>query len=158
MTRTPSTDDASRHPLLAGLPGDAAQAVAGCATEVTFKPGDLLLVEGDAADVLYLIRHGRVAIEVHWPERGRVVIETVGAGACVGWSWMVPPYRWHFDARAVEPVAAIALDGACLRSKAAADPALGYALMGRISAMLLSRLQATRVRLLDLYDRHDDGR
>ena len=141
----------SVHPLLAGLPGDAVAYVAGCARNVAFNPGTLLLAEGEPADTLYLVRRGRVAIEVHSPGLGPIVIETVGPGAVVGWSWLVPPYRWHFDARAIDAVGAVAVDGACLRDKAEADPALGYALMKRITAVLLERLQMTRVRLLDLY-------
>jgi CRP/FNR family transcriptional regulator, cyclic AMP receptor protein len=141
----------STHPLLAGLPGDAVANVAGCAQNVSFRSGDLLLAEGDSADTLYLLRRGRVAIEVHAPERGPIVIETLGPGATVGWSWLVPPYLWHFDARAMGEVGAVAIDGACLRAKAEADPSLGYELMKRVAAVLLSRLQATRLRLLDLY-------
>jgi CRP-like cAMP-binding protein len=139
------------HPLLAGLPGDAVAQVAGCARNVAFAAGRLLLAEGDPADTLYLVRRGQVAIEVFSPGRGRVVIETVAPGGVVGWSWLIPPYRYHFDARATCPVGAVAVDGACLRAKAEADPALGYALLSRVSGLLLERLQATRVRLLDLY-------
>jgi CRP-like cAMP-binding protein len=139
------------HPLLAGLPGDAVKSVAGCAQNVAFDPGALLLAEGDPADTLYLVRRGHVAIEIHAPGRGPIVIETVGPGAVVGWSWLVPPYRWHFDARAAGAVGAIAVDGACLRRKAETDPALGYALMKRVAIVLLDRLQMTRLRLLDLY-------
>jgi len=141
----------SAHPLLAGLPGDAVASVAGCAQNVAFDRGSLLLAESDPADTLFLLRRGLVAIEVHSPGRGSMVIETVGPGAVVGWSWLVPPYRWHFDARAVDPVGAIAVDGACLRDKAELDPALGYALLKRVAAVLLERLQMTRMRLLDLY-------
>jgi CRP-like cAMP-binding protein len=139
------------HPLLAGLPGDAVASVAGCARNIALDPGVLLLEEGDAADTLYLVRRGHVAIEVYAPGRGPIVIETVGPGAAVGWSWLVPPYRWHFDARATDEVGAIAVDGACLRQKAESDPALGYALMKRVATVLLDRLQMTRLRLLDLY-------
>ena len=146
----------SRHPLLAGLPGDAVERVAGCAHNVAVAPGRLLLAEGDPADTLYLLRRGRVAIEVHGPGSGRVVIETLGPGEAVGWSWLFPPYRWHFDVRAVDAVGAVAVDAACLRDKAEADPALGYELMRRVGAVLLERLQATRFRVLDLYG--DGGR
>ncbi len=126
--RTTLAELVSTHPLLAGLPGDAVASVAGCARNVAFDPGSLLLSEGDAADTLYLLRRGQVAIEVHSPGKGPIVIETLRPGAAVGWSWLVPPYRWHFDARAVGAVGAIAVDGACLRQKAEADPVLGYAL------------------------------
>jgi CRP-like cAMP-binding protein len=141
----------ARHPLLAGLDENAVAQVAGCARNVAFEPGRLLLAEGDRADTLYLVRRGHVAIEVHAPGRGSVVLETVGPGSVVGWSWLIPPYRWSFDARARDDVGAIAIDGACLRHKAQADPELGFALLSRVSSELLSRLQATRLRLLDLY-------
>jgi CRP/FNR family transcriptional regulator, cyclic AMP receptor protein len=143
------------HPLLTGLPGDTIAHVAGCARNIAVDTDTLLLAEGERADTLYLLRRGRVALEVHGPGQGRLVIETLGPGHAVGWSWLFPPFRWHFDARALEPVGAVALDGACLRAKAEADPAFGYALMQRMSAVLLERLQATRLRLLDLYGRHD---
>lgn len=142
----------SSHPLLAGLPGETAAELAGCARNVAFDAGTLLLAEGEPANTLYLLRRGRVALEVNSPGRGPIVIETMGPGAAVGWSWLVPPYRWHFDARALEAVGAISVDAACLRSKADADPALGYALLTRVAEALIDRLQATQMRLLDLYD------
>jgi len=154
MARVPIAEVVSTHPLLADLPGATISQVAGCARNVAFDTDALLLAEGDAADTLYLVRRGRVAIEVHAPGRGAIEIETVGPGGVVGWSWLFPPYRWHFDARAIEPVGAVAVDAACLRAKADADPALGYALMSRVSALLLDRLQATRMRLLDLYGKN----
>ena len=88
---------------------------------------------------------------MHQAGHGPIVIETVAPGSAVGWSWLVPPYRWTFDARALEPVGALAIDGACLRTKCRDDPALGFALSSRVTQELLERLQATRVRLLDLY-------
>ncbi len=148
---TPMAELVASHPLLAGLPGDAVAEVAGCAQNVAFAPGELLLAEGDPADTLYLVRRGRVAIEIHAPGRGPIVIETVGPGAAVGWSWLFPPYRWQFDARAAGPVGVVAVDATCLRAKADTDDALGHQLVNRVAAVLLERLQATRIRLLDLY-------
>ena len=85
------------------------------------------------------------------PGRGPLTIETIEAGDVVGWSWLFPPHAWHFDARAVAPVRAIEVDGACLRAKCEKDPVLGYDLMSRFSAVLLERLNATRFRLANLY-------
>jgi CRP-like cAMP-binding protein len=141
----------AEHPLFVGLPEPVVAEVVGCARNVVFDTGSLLLAEGDPADTLYLVRRGTVAIEVHTPGKGALVVETVGPGGVVGWSWLIPPYRSQFDARAREPVGAVAIDGGCLRSKADIDPVLGYALLRRVSEVLLDRLQATRFRLLDLY-------
>jgi CRP-like cAMP-binding protein len=129
--------------------------VAGCARNVSLHQGELLIAEGGPADTFYLIRRGLVSIEIHSPGRGSIVIETVGPGGTVGWSWLVKPYRWQFDVRAVEPVGAIAVDGICLREKAETDPEVGYLLMKRVASVLLERLQMTRIRLLDLYGSGD---
>ncbi len=141
----------AHHQLLAGLPGDAVAKVAGCAQNVAYRAGELLLKEGGEADTLFLVRRGTVAIEIHAPNGGAMVIETVGPGATVGWSWLFAPYKWQFDARAVDSVGVVAVDGACLRAKADTDDAFGHLLVSRVAAVLLERLQATRIRLLDLY-------
>ena len=140
-------------PVFAGLAEDDLALIAGCAQNCGFEDDQLLFKEGDAADTFYLVRRGRVAFELHTPDRGGLVIDTADAGDVVGWSWLFPPYRWHFDARALTPVRATAFDGACLRGKCEDDPRLGYALMSRFAQVLIERLQWTRLRLLDLYGR-----
>ena len=138
-------------PLLDGLSDGERALLAGCARNVHFGAGERLFREGDAADLFYVLRQGSVALEAFVPARGPVVIETIEAGELLGWSWLFPPYRWHFDARALSVVRATAFDGACLRQKCEDDPALGYRLMGLFAQVLIERLQSTRIRLLDLY-------
>ncbi len=138
-------------PLFEGLSPEALELVAGCASNIRFHDGEMLFSEGDDADVFYLVRHGRVALETFVPPRGAVTIETVEQDEVVGWSWLFPPYRWHFDARALGLVRATVFDAACLREKCEIDPALGYGLMSRFAQVLIERLESTRVRLLDLY-------
>lgn len=137
-----------------GLSGEDLDLIAGCATNVRFAAGDLLIEEGGHADTFFLLRTGRVGLEVHVPDGGALIVDTLGPGDVVGWSWLFPPYRWSFDARAVEDARAVAFDGACLRGKCDDDPRLGYALMQRFSRVIGSRLQATRLQLLDLYGRN----
>ncbi|HZO97930.1 MAG TPA: cyclic nucleotide-binding domain-containing protein [Gaiellaceae bacterium] len=138
-------------PFFARLAPDHLALVAGCATNVHFDEDEVLFREGEQADVFYLVRHGAVAVEMFAPPRGTTAIETIEAGEIIGWSWLFPPYRWHFDARALVPVRATAFDGACIRGKCADDPALGYALMSQFAQVLIERLQWTRLRLLDVY-------
>lgn len=133
------------------LDPDYLDLIAGCGTNVHFDAGAVVFREGEAADTFYVLRSGKVALEIHLPERGALVIETLGAGEVLGWSWLFPPYRWHFDARAVEGTSAVALDGACLRGKCDDDPRLGYLLMQRFAQVSQERLQATRLQLLDVY-------
>jgi len=138
-------------PVFAGLTPDQLEFVAGCASNARFRDGEMLFREGDQADTFYVIRHGSVALEIFAPPSGAVTIETVEPGEVLGWSWLFPPYRRYFDARAVGLVRATAFDGTCLRDKCEADPALGYELMRRFAQVLIERLQATRLRLLDIY-------
>jgi CRP/FNR family transcriptional regulator, cyclic AMP receptor protein len=139
------------HPFFAGLGAAAVRLMAGCASNVHFAQGEFIFSQGEAASRFYVLRHGRVALEIHSPGRGPLVIDTMDEGEVLGWSWLVRPYRYFGDARAVTPVSATALDGACLRGKCEADPELGYQLLKRVTAVMYDRLQSTRVRLLDLY-------
>ena len=139
------------HPFFAGLDESVATLVAGCAVNVHFRPGQHLFREGQPADTFYVIRHGRVAIEVHAPAGPSVVVDTAHDDDVVGWSWLVPPYRCRYDARATEETSAIAFDGACLRAKGEADPKVGYDLLQRVVNVMATRLHSARTRLLDLY-------
>jgi CRP/FNR family transcriptional regulator, cyclic AMP receptor protein len=125
--------------------------LAGCARNCVFEPGERIMREGQPADAFYVIRHGAVALETVVPQRGPVVVQTLHDGELLGWSWLVPPYRTAFDARSLRTTRAIAFDGACLRGKCDADPALGYDLLKLLSSVFVERLQDTRLRLLDLY-------
>jgi len=138
------------HPFFAGLDAETTDLLAGCADNVHVRAGEFLFRENDPADHFYVLRRGRVAVEVHTPARG-VVLDTVNEGEIIGWSWMVPPYRWAFDARATADASAVAFDAACLRAKCDADPVMGYELMKRFVLVMDHRLQSARVRLLDLY-------
>jgi CRP/FNR family transcriptional regulator, cyclic AMP receptor protein len=138
-------------PLFSDLPESTLELVAGCGINVRVGEGEMLFREGDQADTFYLLREGRIALEMHVPARGAMAIETLEAGDVVGWSWLFPPHTWHFDARVLDPVAAVAFDAACLRGKCDADPALGYQLMRRFAQVMMERLQWTRIRLLDVY-------
>ncbi len=139
------------HEFLRGLDPEYLSLLVGCATNVRFAPDTFLFREGDPADRFFLIREGKVAIEIAAPPRGSIVVETVDAGDVVGFSWLFEPYRYQFDARALEPTRAIALDGVCLRGKCQEDPRLGYNMTKRFVRVFVERLRATRLQLLDVY-------
>ena len=141
----------SEHAFFAGLPPDTLELIAGCGHNVHFRADTRLLSEGEPADVFYVLRRGKVAIEVDTPRRGSLVIETVGPGELLGVSWLLPPYRWTFNARAVESTGAIEVDAACLRGKCDDDPALGYEMFKRFAGLVRGRLQASRLQLIDVY-------
>lgn len=144
----------ANHPFARGLNDRHLELLVGCASNIRFEADQLVFREGEEANQFYLIREGKVAVELFASERGPINILTVGDGEVLGWSWLVPPYRWRFDAHTIESTRAIALDGKCLREKSERDHDLGYELLKRIAHTIEERLQATRLQLLNVYEAH----
>ena len=134
-----------------GLDEETEHIIAECASLVVFHAGKFIYREEQPADRFYLIRHGRVALEVHSPGRENIIVDTLKPGDVLGWSWVVPPYRCNFDARAVELTRLISFDAACLRGKMEGDRALGYEMYKRMLPLVAARLAAARRQLLDIY-------
>lgn len=140
-----------QHPFFKGLETALGAAVSGCARNVCFQAESDLFREGQPANEFYLIREGVVALEMRAPGQVARVLLTLGAGEIVGMSWILPPYRWAFDARALQRVHALGIDARCLRAKCEADHDLGYELMKRFLSLSIQRLHSTRLQNLDLY-------
>lgn len=138
----------SAHPFLHGMPADQLGVLAEAARDVTFPARRRLFEDGGSAASFWLIQSGRVSLDLHIPGQGPVVIETIGMGELLGWSWLFPPYRWAFGAVAVSAVEAFEFDAPAVRERLAADPELGYEFDQRVSRVLAKRLQATRIRLI----------
>jgi CRP/FNR family transcriptional regulator, cyclic AMP receptor protein len=136
------------HPFLMGLGSHHTRLLADCAMRSQFTAGQLIFRKGETANRFYLIERGKVALE---SSVGDVVvqIDEVGAGDLLGWSWIFPPYVWHFDARAIESTTAIFFYGTILREYCEADQALGFELFKRMSEVMMRRLQAARVKLTE---------
>jgi CRP/FNR family cyclic AMP-dependent transcriptional regulator len=146
-----SGEDLAAFAIFGGLTVAQRAAVADVASEVVFASGERLFEEEQPAAGCWLISTGRVALGTSFPGRGHVVVQTLGHGDVLGWSWLVPPHHWHLTAIADGPVSAVQLDTTRLRSLAQQDPAFGYSLALGLMESLLERLQSTRARLLDLY-------
>lgn len=140
-----------QHPFFHGLPAADRQLISGCGENCVYSSGEYIARENTPADFFFVIREGRVAVETYMPSHGALCLQTLHDGDIFGWSWLFPPYRWTFDARALEKVRAIRLDGKCLRQKCEEDPRLGFELMKRFAKIVAERLQATRLQLLDVY-------
>lgn len=146
----------AEHPFFHDMSERARGLIAGCAANRVFHNGDYLLREGDPANVFFLVRHGAVAMEVNAPGRSALVLETLGDGDVIGWSWLVPPYRIQFDSRAIGLVRALSIDAKCLRGKCEDDPGLGYEFLSHFVRVMAERLTATRLQLLDVYGHPSD--
>ena len=141
----------SEHAFFSNLASPYANLITSCASNVRFEAGAYIFREGGQANEFYLLRSGKVALEIFPPQRKPFVIATAGEGEILGWSWLLPPYQWKFNARAIQATRAIALDGKCLRTKCEANHDLGYELLKRFAQVIEKRLEATRLQLLDVY-------
>ncbi len=142
----------AEHPFLKGMRPEHLEILADCAMPTRLEAGEWLFREGDVANRFYLIVEGEIALESSVKDRGTIFVQAIGDGDVAGWSWLFPPYYWHFDARVVKPTRAIFLYGTRLREHCEADHDLGYELMKRMSEVIIKRLQITRRQLLDVYD------
>jgi len=139
------------HPFFQGMAPTVCTIIAGCAANERFNAGDYIFREGEPADKFYLLRHGNVALEIHAPGREPIIVETLQAGDILGWSWLVPPFKWRADARAIQLVRAISLDAKCLRGKYEDDHDLGYELFKRFVPVMARRMEASRLQIIDVY-------
>jgi CRP/FNR family transcriptional regulator, cyclic AMP receptor protein len=142
-----NASEIAEHPFLEGMEWKHLEALAEFAMPTRFAAGELIFREGDIANRFYLIKSGRVELGVSTGD-GQFLAQTIGGGDVLGWSWLLPPYKWHFDARAVESTEAIFLYGTMLRERCETDHDLGYELMRRVAAVMVRRLQIARDQLL----------
>jgi CRP-like cAMP-binding protein len=139
------------------LPAEHRDRLMRLAREVSFDAGSRLFEEGRHADRFWIIRTGTVALDLHVPGRRSSVIESIGHGELVGWSWHFPPFTWHLGAEAMSPVRAWEFDAEAVRSLCAEEPAFGRAIAVWVGRVVAQRLHASRVRLLDLYAPYGSG-
>jgi CRP-like cAMP-binding protein len=139
------------HPFLAGMNHTQLTLLTDCAVARHFHTNQQILGEGDFANGFYLVETGRVALKSEAGFGESIPIQILGAGDLLGWSWMFPPYVWQFTARAIEPITALFFYAAILREYCEKDHSLGYELLKRISAVMVTRLQAAHDQMLSLY-------
>lgn len=140
------------HPFARDLDPSDVEVLQGLAEPVEFGTGAVIFEAGGPADTFYLIRTGLVALEMPGPGMART-IQTIAEGSALGWSWLFPPYEWQFSAVARTPVRGVAIDAAALRDHLEHDKACGYRILSRVARVVVDRLQATRIELLDLTSR-----
>lgn len=140
-----------QHPFTKGLENEILSLIAGCAKNIVFQVGEFLCREQDDMQHFYLVRHGTVALEYFIPGRGAFTFLTIKSGEFLGSNWLLPPYRWPYDARAVELTRAIAFESQCLRDKCESDHHVGYEMMKRFVPPLIERLKLARLQSADMY-------
>ncbi|MDQ2919169.1 MAG: cyclic nucleotide-binding domain-containing protein [Verrucomicrobiota bacterium] len=141
----------SFHPFFAGMQKTELALLTDCAMPVHFTKGEIVFREGEIANRFYVIETGKVVLESSSKYGAPVIVDTIGAGDLLGWSWMFSPYAWKFTARAVENTDALFFYGTILREYCERDPALGFELLKRMSVVMNRRLQAARNQMLSVH-------
>ena len=137
------------HPFFIGMNAHFIGLLSDCAMTTRFAKDQVTFRAGETANRFYLIETGRVVLESGADAGGAaVILDTIGAGDLLGWSWIFPPHTWHFTARAAEPTTAIFFYGTILREYCDKDPALGYELFKRMSEVMMRRLQRARDQMI----------
>jgi CRP/FNR family cyclic AMP-dependent transcriptional regulator len=157
-TSKPIEASLAECPFLSGMKPGYIKIIAASTIRTEFGTGELILREGDPATRFFVLESGKAALEVLTSETGPVAIEGLHPGDVLGWSWLFPPYYWHFDARALEPTAALSLYGTRLREQCEENKEFGYELMKRVCHALIHRVEATRGRVLEVTKTHAENR
>lgn len=138
----------SEHPFLKDLGAENLRIITGHAHLATFEPHELLFAKGDEASRFYLVNTGQVAVEIAYSNREPISIQTIKAGEVLGWSWLIPPHYWRFDARALERTQVVIVDGEKIRDLCEDNHELGYQLLMRFTRVISQRLEFTRLKLM----------
>jgi CRP/FNR family transcriptional regulator, cyclic AMP receptor protein len=144
----------SGHAFLGSMKTEHLDKIAECARYVQFSGGRYIFRQGEAAEHFYLILEGGVEVELFSAAGGPVVLQKVTKGSVLGWSWLIPPYLWRFDARVLQPVKALEVDAVRLRGLMVKDPSFGYEILHRFIFTVCERLESERLRLVELYASH----
>lgn len=139
------------HAFFLDMPARHIDRMAEVCQRVSFTPGTFIFKEGEEARYFYLILAGHVSLEIYSEHRGSNVLSTLHEGDALGWSWLIPPHIYKFDAVTRDHTEALMLDGRSLREECQADHEFGYELMLRVTGTFVKRLTAARLQLLDLY-------
>ena len=141
----------SAHEFFKGLEQDFIQFLAENARELTIKEGNVLFQQGKTADRFYLVRAGQVSVQVPALVGPTLELQLLGEDQILGWSWLIPPYRWHFAARSIEDSDVLEFDGSAILRHCEEDPRFGYELLKRFAALMSARLDAARVKMMDQF-------
>ena len=139
------------HPFVQGMHFEHVRTLLGCCSNRHFETGEHIFYGGNESNEFYLIREGNVSLELHMPSHGGLRLETRSGGDILGWSWLIKPYRWHFDARALSPVAVLAIDARCLRDKCDQDKEFGYDILRRFAELMVRDVRSMSLQLIDMY-------
>jgi CRP/FNR family transcriptional regulator, cyclic AMP receptor protein len=151
LESTPTSELLEAHPFAGTLPGHLRAILIPITTASSFESGQLLFREGSPADSVFLLLEGKVGLDIQIPGKPRTRVATLGSGDWLGFSWLFPPFRWHFDAVALDRVHALRIDAQRFREMLDQNPELDRLVSKRLVRELYARLERTRLQTLDIF-------
>ena len=152
MSKQSIEDYLSTHTFFSGLDDSFVKFLSNSATGLQIKKGEVLFKQGTHADKFYLLRNGQVSVQVPALMGPSLEMQSLGEDQILGWSWLIPPYRWNFMARAVEDSELLEFDGNAILARCEEDPKFGYELFKCFAALMSERLNAARQKMMDQWD------
>jgi len=141
----------AQNPFFENLSEPYLALISSHATSCSYGAQQRVFQQDAAADAFFIVRQGSVALEVPAVSGTPLNLQTVRDGQVLGWSWLIPPYRWLFDARAIEPSTLVVVDGKKMRAACDEDPQLGYDLLRRFAGLMSARLNTARLAAVRQY-------
>ena len=142
-------DFLSRHPFFTGLDDQYIEFLTDSAVETQIGEGGILFRQGTPADKFYLLKSGKVSVQVPALVGPVLEIQRIGENQILGWSWLIPPYRWNFQARVEEDASLLEFDGRAVLARCEEDPRFGFEMLKRFAALMSERLEAARQKMMD---------
>ena len=152
MSKQTIEDYLSTHAFFSGMEGSFVKFLSNSATELRIKEGEVLFQQGKRADKFYLLRNGRISVQVPALMGPVLEIQALDKDQILGWSWLIPPYRWNFLARALEDSDLLEFDGSAILARCEEDPNFGYELFKRFASLMSERLDAARQKMMDQWN------
>jgi CRP-like cAMP-binding protein len=142
----------AENSFFAGMDGQYLDFLAGTARYMKAEKGEILFRQGQPAKTFYLALNGQVAVEVAAIQGPGLQLQALGAGQMLGWSWLIEPYRWDFQARVTEEADMIEFDGRAVLAQCEKDKAFGYQLYKRFTYLMSERLGSARRKMMDQWE------
>jgi len=152
VTNSPIDEYLSAQEFFSGLSPEFIGFLARCASERQIEPGQVVFRQGERARQFYLIRNGSISIEIPAVMGPTLKVQSLGAGQILGWSWLIPPYKWNFQARAEEQAGLLEFDGDAVLARCEEEPKFGYELLKRFASLMSERLEAARQKMMDQWN------
>jgi len=111
--------------------------------------GQILFLQGERADKFYVVRSGRISIQMPAIMGPTLEIQTVDEDQVLGWSWLISPYRWNFQTKAEEDSELLQFDGTAILARCEQEPKFGYELLKKFAGLMSVRLNAARLKMMD---------